>query len=109
MGIRIALDDFGTGYSSISYLRTYKIDKLKIDQSFTRLMGHDEVTRTIVQSVIQMAEALGIAVTAEGVEEDSQRQTLAKLGCAQFQGYLFSRPVTAERLTELLVLQRSAA
>jgi len=109
MGIRIALDDFGTGYSSISYLRTYNIDKLKIDQSFTRLMGSDEVTRTIVQSVIQMADALGIDVTAEGVEDESQRQMLARLGCAQLQGFLLSRPVTEQKLTELLLLQRAAA
>ncbi len=109
MGIRIALDDFGTGYSSISYLRTYNIDKLKIDQSFTRLMGSDEVTRTIVQSVIQMADALGIDVTAEGVEDESQRLMLAKLGCTQLQGFLLSRPVTAEKLTELLLQQRAAA
>ncbi|MET3901102.1 diguanylate cyclase (GGDEF)-like protein [Devosia sp. UYZn731] len=108
-GIRVALDDFGTGYSSISYLRTYKLNKLKIDQSFIRLMCRDPVTRSIVQSVIQMADALGMTVTAEGVEEEEQRQLLTELGCTQLQGFLLSRPVTADRLSDLLSQQRSAA
>jgi diguanylate cyclase (GGDEF)-like protein len=101
-GVRIALDDFGTGYSSISYLRSYNVDKLKIDQSFTRTMVHDEATQTIVRSVIQMAHALGMSVTAEGVEEDAQRQILRDLGCNGLQGYLLSRPLTGEALIELL-------
>jgi diguanylate cyclase (GGDEF)-like protein len=101
-GIAIALDDFGTGYSSIGYLRNHSIDKLKIDQSFTKLIGRDKATETIVQSVVEMAEALGMSVTAEGVEDDLQRHTLVKLGCASLQGYLLSRPIPGDKLQDLL-------
>jgi diguanylate cyclase (GGDEF)-like protein len=101
-GIAIALDDFGTGYSSIGYLRNHSIDKLKIDQSFTKLIGRDKATETIVRSVVEMAEALGMTVTAEGVEDDLQRHSLVKLGCSTLQGYLLSRPVAGERINQLL-------
>jgi EAL domain-containing protein (putative c-di-GMP-specific phosphodiesterase class I) len=101
-GIAIALDDFGTGYSSIGYLRNHGIDKLKIDQSFTKQIGRDKATETIVQSVVEMAQALGMTVTAEGVEDDIQRHTLVKLGCTSLQGYLLSRPIAGEKLRDLL-------
>jgi diguanylate cyclase (GGDEF)-like protein len=101
-GIAIALDDFGTGYSSIGYLRNHSIDKLKIDRSFTQLIGRDKATETIVRSVVEMAEALGMTVTAEGVEDDLQRHTLVKLGCATLQGYLLSRPIPGDRLDDML-------
>jgi len=93
-GVRIALDDFGTGYSSISYLRSYPIDRLKIDRSFTRMVTSDDATARIVRSVIEMAEALGMSVTAEGVEDEAQRRTLTRMGCSHLQGYLLSRPIT---------------
>ncbi|WP_108396099.1 putative bifunctional diguanylate cyclase/phosphodiesterase [Devosia submarina] len=108
-GIAIALDDFGTGYSSIGYLRNHSIDKLKIDRSFTQLIGRDKATETIVQSVVEMAEALGMTVTAEGVEDDLQRHTLVKLGCATLQGYLLSRPIAGERLEDLLASDLAGA
>lgn len=107
-GLSIALDDFGTGYSSISYLRTHNVDKLKIDQSFTRLMADDPSTHAIVRSVIEMAHALGMSVTAEGVEEEQQRLLLQALGCNYLQGYLLSRPVTGERLSQLLASDHPA-
>ena len=108
-GVRIALDDFGTGYSSITYLRTLSVDKLKIDQSFTKLLGIDAVTYSIVRSVIQLADALNMSVTAEGVENEMQRQLLRELGCTHLQGYLLSRPLTPQKLSAELASLRSAA
>jgi diguanylate cyclase (GGDEF)-like protein len=107
-GVRIALDDFGTGYSSISYLRTYTVDKLKIDQSFSQLVEDDPAIARIVRSIIEMADALGMSVTAEGVEKESQRRMLTGMGCTQLQGYLLSRPLPPERLTALIEEQRSS-
>jgi diguanylate cyclase (GGDEF)-like protein len=101
-GIAIALDDFGTGYSSISYLRHHSIDKLKIDRSFTRLIGRDKTTETIVRSIVEMAQALNMTVTAEGVEDDIQRHGVIRLGCSTLQGYLMSRPVSGKHLREML-------
>jgi diguanylate cyclase (GGDEF)-like protein len=101
-GIRIALDDFGTGYSSISYLRTYGVDKLKIDQSFVAQLGRDIEVDSIVRSIIELAKAMNMKVTAEGVETAAQRELLEKLCCDQLQGYLLSRPVTPETLSHLI-------
>ncbi|WP_339893012.1 bifunctional diguanylate cyclase/phosphodiesterase [uncultured Devosia sp.] len=107
-GVRIALDDFGTGYSSISYLRSHDVDKLKIDQSFTRMMTHDQPTHAIVRSVIEMAHALGMSVTAEGVEDEQQRLLLQQLRCDYLQGYLLSRPLSGDVLVELLISKEPA-
>jgi diguanylate cyclase (GGDEF)-like protein len=101
-GVHIALDDFGTGYSSISYLRTYTVDKLKIDRSFVRLVNEDRTVERIVKSIVDLADALGMSVTAEGVEEEPQRRILASLGCTHLQGYLLSRPVPEPELSRLL-------
>ena len=101
-GVRVALDDFGTGYSSISYLRSYAIDRLKIDRSFTRMITSDQATARIVRSVIEMAEALGMSVTAEGVEDEAQRRILAQMGCSHLQGFLLSRPIGESDLVDLL-------
>ncbi|WP_338721045.1 bifunctional diguanylate cyclase/phosphodiesterase [Devosia sp. XK-2] len=101
-GIRVALDDFGTGYSSISYLRTYGVDKLKIDKSFVAQLGHDPEVDSIVRSIIELARAMHMSVTAEGVETEDQRALLTALSCDQLQGYLLSRPVPAENLDAIL-------
>ncbi len=101
-GIRVALDDFGTGYSSISYLRTHGIDKLKIDQSFTAQLGEDREIDSIVASIIDLGRAMHMSVTAEGVETAAQRTLLEDMGCNQLQGYLMSRPLTPERLEEII-------
>lgn len=101
-GIRVALDDFGTGYSSITYLRNHGVDKLKIDQSFTRQLGLDHEIDSIVRSIIELGRAMNMVVTAEGVEEEEQRVVLTAMDCNQLQGYLLSRPLTAEKLTETL-------
>ena len=108
-GIRIALDDFGTGYSSISHLRHHSVDKLKIDRTITRDILRDPPTGTIVRSIIEMAHALGVSVTAEGVEDELQLQRLKQLGCSSFQGFLLSRPIPGDRLVELIRADREAA
>lgn len=100
-GIRIAIDDFGTGYSSLSYLKRLAVDSLKIDRSFiTELTSGTDVA--IVEAVVKMARALGVATIAEGVEEPEQAQLLKQLGCARAQGYLYSRPLPADELEPFL-------
>jgi diguanylate cyclase (GGDEF)-like protein len=100
-GVRIALDDFGTGYASISYLRTYPVDKLKIDRSFVTLLCTDPAIRSIVRSIVEMGKALEMTITAEGVEDEDQQRVLTQLGCTYLQGYLLSRPVSSEQLEVL--------
>ncbi|MDB5614883.1 MAG: diguanylate cyclase, partial [Devosia sp.] len=97
-GIQIALDDFGTGYSSISYLRTHGIDKLKIDQSFTAQLGVDPQIVNIIKSIVDLGRAMDMVVTAEGVETVEQRSILADIGCDELQGYLLSRPISADAM-----------
>ena len=102
LGVKIALDDFGTGYSSLTYLRKLPFDKLKIDKSFVDNV--DEVqSAAIVQAVIAMARALGLKVTAEGVETVAQHKFLRVSGCHYVQGYLFSKPVSALAISQMLV------
>lgn len=108
-GIRVALDDFGTGYSSISYLRSHGVDKLKIDQSFVHQLGADSEIESIVRSIIELARAMRMRVTAEGVETTEQQAILRTMGCDQLQGFLLSRPVSGEKLEVVLEDQRSAA
>ncbi|CDX43589.1 Periplasmic sensor diguanylate cyclase/phosphodiesterase [Mesorhizobium sp. SOD10] len=100
-GVRIVLDDFGTGYSSLSYLRRQAIDKLKIDRSFVRLLDEDESARAIAKTLIELALALKVEVTAEGVETDAQKNLLVGMGCRQLQGYLLSPPLEPGRLLAL--------
>jgi len=101
-GIQISLDDFGTGYSSLSYLQKFDIDYLKIDQSFTRGLEPGSSNMALSEAIITMAHKLGMKVIAEGVETEVQRTLLAAAGCDYGQGYLFSRPVPAEKFEALL-------
>jgi EAL domain-containing protein (putative c-di-GMP-specific phosphodiesterase class I) len=101
LGVKIALDDFGAGYSSLTYLRKLPLDKLKIDKSFVDDLG-SPVSAAIIQAIVSMAKALALKTTAEGVETDPQRMFLRVCGCEYLQGYLFSRPVPAAAITQML-------
>ncbi|HWU48800.1 MAG TPA: EAL domain-containing protein [Asticcacaulis sp.] len=92
MGARIAMDDFGTGYSSLSYLRSFVFDKIKIDRAFVRDLPHDGDALSIIRAIIDMAQSLGVRITAEGVETEAQMTALRDLNCAEAQGYLIGRP-----------------
>ena len=100
MGLSIAMDDFGTGYSSLSYLRRLPIDTLKIDQSFISNINEEEDTRAIVEATILLAHKLGFKVVAEGVETVEQRQLLQEMQCDAIQGYLISKPLSAEQFAK---------
>lgn len=103
MGFHVALDDFGTGYSSLSYLAQFQVDSLKVDQSFVRTMLEDDKTYVITNSIIMMANGLGIPVIAEGIESGKEHQTLRSMDCRFGQGYLFSRPVPLKDALDFLV------
>ena len=96
LGIQFSIDDFGTGHSSLSNLKKLPLDQLKIDQSFVRDIATDPDDAIIVQTIIAMSNHLGIAVIAEGVETEQQKQFLIKHHCRQFQGYLFGKPMPIE-------------
>jgi diguanylate cyclase (GGDEF)-like protein len=102
MGFKMALDDFGTRYSSLAYLCNFSFDKIKIDRSFVgRLSGLDS-SRTIVHSVVTLGRALGMEIVAEGIETESEAETMTQLGCTELQGFYFSRAIDADSLAELL-------
>jgi diguanylate cyclase (GGDEF)-like protein/PAS domain S-box-containing protein len=98
LGVRVALDDFGTGYSSLSYLRSFPFDKVKIDRSFVSDLVTRRDTQVIVQGIRDIAQGLGMSITAEGVETTEQAAHLRRTGCHELQGFLFSRPIPACQL-----------
>jgi diguanylate cyclase (GGDEF)-like protein/PAS domain S-box-containing protein len=102
MGVFLAVDDFGTGYSSLSYLRQFPINVLKIDQSFVQQITADPNDSTLVSAIINMGKSLRYRVIAEGIETQEQRAYLRTQNCAEGQGYLFSRPLTATQFASLL-------
>ncbi len=111
LGVGIALDDFGTGYSSLGYLNKAVFHKLKIDGSFVRESANNKETVAIIQSIIQLAKSFRMTVTAEGVETADDFTRMRDLGCHQIQGYLFGRPMSFEKASELVhgVQQRLTA
>jgi EAL domain-containing protein (putative c-di-GMP-specific phosphodiesterase class I) len=103
LGVHIAIDDFGSEYSSLAYLRRFPVTMLKIDKSFVdTLRREDSADATLIRTIVAMAEALDITTVAEGVEDRVQAVRLRELGCDAVQGYLFSRPVGADRLPEVV-------
>jgi diguanylate cyclase (GGDEF)-like protein len=101
LGVRIALDDFGTGYSSLSYLQSFPFDKLKIDRSFIQNLLTRDGASAIVHAITELANALGIETTAEGVEETAQLMELRAHGCSSVQGFLFSEPMSVDDVERL--------
>ncbi|MBY4676647.1 bifunctional diguanylate cyclase/phosphodiesterase [Marinobacterium arenosum] len=98
MGVKVALDDFGTGYSSLSYLKTFPLDKLKIDRSFIAGLPGDQEDGALTRSIIEIARHLKLKTIAEGIETPEQRDFLWQAGCDQLQGYLYARPVPAAEM-----------
>ena len=102
LGVQIAIDDFGTGFSSLSLLRSLPIDRIKIDRAFVQALPDDKHSRELCRTIVQLATSLGMAVTAEGIETQPQRQFLQSLRCEEGQGYLFSHPLPEPHLPSLL-------
>ena len=102
LGVSLSTDDFGTGYSSLSYLHRFPFERLKIDRSFINIMDGDQKSGAIVKTILMLGENLNIEVVAEGIETMKQLEMLRDLGCKTGQGYLFSRPVSAETAEEFL-------
>ncbi|WP_025109665.1 EAL domain-containing protein [Pseudomonas sp. H1h] len=102
LGVRLNMDDFGTGYSSLGYLRAYPFDGIKIDKRFIASISHGANDRAVVQAIIGLGKAMGLTVTAEGVETEEQLDILGKDQCNEVQGYFMSRPIDKAAFAQLL-------
>ncbi len=102
LGVMIAIDDFGTGYSSLAYLRQFPVDVLKIDRSFVSEMSGSPDAAALIHTLVELGHTLGLVTLAEGIEQEGQIEGLRSENCDHGQGYLFSRPVAASRIEELL-------
>ena len=102
MGVKIAIDDFGTGYSSLSYLNNFPAHLLKIDKSFIDKMNSSDSSKQYVAAIISLGHVMGFNVISEGVEEDSQIETLKNIGCDFIQGYIWGRPLSPEDAGKLV-------
>lgn len=109
MKVKVAIDDFGTGYSSLSYLKRFPVDTIKIDKSFVAEMETSATSAALVKAVVDLAHNLGVATVAEGVENEVQKAKIHELGCTYGQGYLFSRPLTADQVEAKLDAAKQSA
>jgi EAL domain-containing protein (putative c-di-GMP-specific phosphodiesterase class I) len=109
MGVRLAIDDFGTGHSNLAMLGRLPFDVFKIDRAFISSLHNDKQAPAIVEMILGMAETLGMETVAEGVETDDQLQFLKRRGCDQYQGFLFSPPVSLEKFIEMVRRNRQPA
>ncbi|CAO4157218.1 Diguanylate cyclase [Methylorubrum extorquens] len=107
LGVRVSMDDFGTGYSSLSYLRSFPFDKIKIDRSFVKDLAAKPDGDAIIRAIAGLGKSLGMTTVAEGVETHDQMQRIRAEGCTDVQGYLISKPITADDLLTLLGKQAS--
>ncbi len=103
LGIRLSIDDFGTGYSSLNYLRRLPVDELKIDRSFIMEVTQNDNSRAIVSTIVFLAKSLNLSTVAEGIELNSELEFMQGLNCTQFQGFLFSKAIPADKLTTMLL------
>jgi EAL domain-containing protein (putative c-di-GMP-specific phosphodiesterase class I) len=101
------LDDFGTGYSSLGYLHRFEVDKIKIDRSFTQSLGQGTKAAAVIKAIVSLGHAMSLTVTAEGVETEIQKNFLHTAGCNEMQGYLFSKALSQEQITRLLMQSSS--
>ena len=102
LGVRLAIDDFGTGFSSLSYLRQFPVDILKIDRSFLTTATTSVQSAALVRTLVQLGDALGLDIIAEGIERSDQLRTLREAGCPKAQGFLFAQPMPKEKIDRLL-------
>ena len=102
LGVQLSIDDFGTGYSSLSYLKRFPVDAVKVDRSFVEGLGTDPHDSALVAAILSMADALGLSVTAEGVENQDQLATLKRLHCQRAQGFYLARPMPAAEMNRLV-------
>ena len=107
LGVKLSIDDFGTGYSSLSYLKSFPLDELKVDRSFLIDLPGTAADRAIVQAVISLGHSLDMSVTGEGVETAAQLAAIKAMGCDNYQGFLYSRPVPLEQFVGLLQQERA--
>jgi len=108
LGVRVSIDDFGTGYSSLAYLRQLPIHKMKIDRSFLRSIDTQAADEAIVRAIVVLARTLGIAVAAEGIENEAQLSRVLALGCDEWQGHYFSAPLDGASFEKLLLQSESS-
>jgi EAL domain-containing protein (putative c-di-GMP-specific phosphodiesterase class I) len=101
-GVRLALDDFGTGYSSLAYLKTFPLQRLKVDRAFVAQLESDANDRLLTAAIVSLAHKLGLEVTAEGVETEAQARLLIEQGCDELQGYHFGHPLPPAQCTPLM-------
>ena len=102
LGVDLAIDDFGTGYSSLSYLKKFPINILKIDRSFIQDLDQENSNAELVKGILSMAKSLRLTVVAEGVEEQTQIDFLARHNCTYIQGFFYSKPLTSEQLVTFI-------